>query len=52
MPRKSSSSSTSRSAATRTAPPKQTNTSQVAKSGMAGGLMGSLMSGMVIFINY
>jgi predicted lipid-binding transport protein (Tim44 family) len=49
MPRRSSSSSsTSRSAtASRIAPPKQTNTNQTpARSGMAGGLMGSLMSGM------
>ncbi len=48
MPRRSSSSSsTSRSAtASRIAPPKQTQASQPARSGMAGGLMGSLMSGM------
>lgn len=52
MPRRSGSSpcshstSTSRSSATRTAPPQSTNQNQVGRRGMAGGLMGGLMSGM------
>jgi hypothetical protein len=51
MPRRSTSSPSRSSAATsrtaaQAAPPKQNNTNQVARSGLAGGLMGSLMSGM------
>src|SRR5690349_731266 len=50
MPRRSSpsksNSNTSRSSATKTAPPQQNQSNQVARGGMAGGLMGSLMTGM------